>query len=78
MKQDQKFKPKYWCVHDKSSNDVFISTMSKSASGSIQNFYDNVAVGMFGELTEDELVDKFYESDNLEVVLVELNLVVRS
>lgn len=78
MKSNQKFTPKYWCVHDKNTDDVFVETMSKSVVDAMQKFYDNVAIKMFGELTEDELVDKFYESDNLEVILVELNLVVRS
>ncbi len=78
MKSDQKFTPKYWCVHDKNTDDVFVDTMSKSAVDAMQKFYDNIAGSLFGELTESEMVDMFYEGDNLEVILVELNIVVRS
>jgi hypothetical protein len=78
MKSNQKFTPKYWCVHDKNTDDVFVDTMSKSAVGAMQKFYDNIAGNLFGELTESEMVDLFYEGDNLEVILVELNIVVRN
>ena len=30
MKQDQKFTPKYWVLHDKTTDDVFTDSMRKS------------------------------------------------
>ncbi len=38
MKQDQYYTPKYWVVHDKSSDDVFMWTASKIRQEAIELF----------------------------------------
>lgn len=62
MNKEQKFTPKYWVVHDRSLEDVFILTAAKCYQESIDLF-----IQFYGE-------DTFYESPNLLCSLFEINL----
>jgi hypothetical protein len=62
MKIDQKYTPKYWVVHDKGTDDVFLWTGSKSFQGAIDEYNLNMEV-------------PFEDSPTLEVVLVSLEMV---
>lgn len=63
MKSDQMFTPKYWVLHNKSEDDVYLQTASKT--------YDDCctfADAMCGE--------EWWDNDNLEVILVEIRMLV--
>lgn len=75
MKQDQKHSPKYWVVHDKNYSDVYIGTASKSKICAIDNFIDNNSFDYWGTRDYDKLVELFYNTKDLEVILVEINIV---
>ena len=64
MKDNQTLSPKYWVVHDKTSEDVFINTASKNRKTSVDIFLD-----------DDELLGLYELSENLETILVEINIV---
>ena len=59
MKQYQHFTPKYWVVHDKTSDDVFLWTASKSYQGAISSW---------------EVKNDFHENENLECILIEVRM----
>lgn len=77
MKKNQKYLPKYWVVHDKNTDDVFIQTASKSLNIAERKFVDYCATSYYGDLNEEELFEKFYDDENLETILVEILEVVR-
>lgn len=56
---NQKFTPKYWVVHDKTSDDVLFWTMHKSLQGSLDVYNLNYDIPV-----EDD--------ENLECILVEI------
>lgn len=62
MKYDQKYSPKWWVGHHKKQEDVFMSTVNKSKSDTVQEMEF-----IFGE-------DWFIDED-LEVILVEIKMV---
>lgn len=75
MKSNQKYLPKYWCVHDKNTDDIFIDTCSKSYKDAENKWLTKYAFEYFNKiLPDDELEELYYESDNLEVLLIELNI----
>lgn len=63
MKADQKYTPKYWVVHDKTTDDVFLETMNKTRSDAIETFAD-----IYG-------VEEWTHNGNTEVILIEINMV---
>lgn len=65
MKKDQEFTPKYWIVHDTTTDDVFLHTASKSMDRSIQKHDD-----LYGGY------DCFEEGSNLRCSLFELRIVI--
>lgn len=63
MKADQKFTPKYWVLHNKTEDDVYLQTASKN--------YDDChtfAEAMCGR--------GLWDDENLEVILVEIRMLV--
>lgn len=48
MNSNQKYSPKYWIVHDISTDDVFLHTASKTRSRAIQKHED-----LYGCFAED-------------------------
>lgn len=76
MHKDQKHSPKYWVVHDKTSDDVFINTASKNRQTSVDIFLDDNSFDYWGCYIEgDELLGLYKLSENLETILVEINIV---
>ena len=59
MKQDQKLSPKYWVIHDKTSDDILFWTMHKSKQGSISEYNLNYETPV-----EDD--------EDLECILIEI------
>lgn len=77
MKKSQKYLPKYWVVHDKNTDDVFVQTMSKSLNDAENKFVKYCAECRYGDLCHDDLFESFYEDENLETILIEILEVVR-
>ena len=65
MKQDQKLLPKYWIVHDTTTDDVFLKTANKNRDKSIQRYE------LF-EITEGY----FEDNEDLKCSLFELKIVI--
>lgn len=61
MNSDQKLSPKYWVVHDKTTDEVFLDTANKSKLRSISSF-----------LGQDLDYNDFLASDHLECILIEI------
>ena len=77
MKKNQKYLPKYWVVHDKNTDDVFVQTMSKSLNDAENKFVKYCAESRYGDLCYDDLFESFYEDENLETILIEIMEVIR-
>lgn len=76
MHKDQKHSPKYWVVHDKISDDVFINTASKNRQTSVDIFLDDNSFDYWGCYVEDDELLGLYElSEDLETILVEIGIV---
>ena len=76
MYKDQKHSPKYWVVHDKTSDEVFINTASKNRQTQVDIFLDDNSFDYWGCYVEgDELLGLYELSENLETILVEINIV---
>ncbi len=63
MKAKQKYTPKYWVGHDKSTDDVFVETANKAKSDTAMNMAQ--LLGSDWQLDED-----------LEIILIEVKMVV--
>jgi hypothetical protein len=63
MKPDQKFTPKYWAGHNKSSDDVFVTTLHKCKSDALLEMDE-----LFGE--------DWYMDEDFEVIIVEIKQVI--
>lgn len=61
MKPNQTFSPKYWVGHDKDTDDVYISTASKSHHEAEQKMID--------------ITDDFYVLEKYDIILVSLRMV---
>ncbi len=72
MKDDQKYMPKYWVVHDKETDDVFIDTADKSQGNAIELFLDKHAYSYFGLVTDESVMECYLGSDKLECILIEI------
>lgn len=73
MKPDQKLSPKYWVVHDKKSDDVFINTASKNKRNAVDIFVDDNSWDRWQVYLKDEdLLEMFYNDKDLEVILIEV------
>lgn len=77
MKKTQKCLPKYWVVHDKTTGDIFVQTMSKSMNEAENLFLHYYSFSHYGMMNDHKLLDKFYNDENLETILVEILEVVR-
>lgn len=62
MKDNQKFTPKYWVLHNKQDDDVYLSTACKSRPDTVLQ-------------AEDLLGEDWFMDDNFEVILIEINKV---
>lgn len=62
MKADQKFTPKYWVGHNKTTDDIIPSTLAKSLSTTEM-------------LMENEFGDEYWENENYETILVEIKII---
>lgn len=47
MRRSQKCSPKYWIVHNPNSNDVYLSTASKSLHNSIDHFNESARAEVY-------------------------------
>jgi len=74
MKTTQKLTPKYWVVHDKTTDDVFIDTARKGLAEAIDAFMDKHSYDRWGIHPDDKLQDLWFEDACLEVILVEINM----
>lgn len=73
MKPNQKLSPKYWVVHDKKSDDVFINTASKNKRNAVDIFVDDNSWDRWQVYLKDEdLLEMFYNDKDLEVILIEV------
>lgn len=76
MKGMQKYSPKYWVVHDKESDDVFINTASKNKKDSMDIFIDDNSWDRWETyLEDDELINMFHNDNDLEIILIEISKV---
>ena len=73
MKPNQKLPPKYWVVHDKKSDDVFINTASKNKQNAVDIFVDDNSWDRWSTYLEDDaLLEMFHNDKDLEVILIEV------
>ncbi len=63
MNEHQKLKPKYWAVHDVTTDDVFIYTASKDMRAAIAQYERIIGEG------------SFFDNPNLACGLIEINMV---
>ena len=75
MNNTQKFTSKYWVMHDRATDDVFIETASKCMPDSIKKFLRLKAHGYFGTVDDDEAEDMFLDHPSLDCSLIEIKLV---
>lgn len=76
MNDQQKLSPKYWVVHDKKSDDVFINTASKNKKVSMDIFIDDNSWDRWATyLEDDELIEMFHNDKDLEIILIEISKV---
>lgn len=75
MYKEQKHSPKYWVVHDKHSDDVFIGTAHKSKFMSERLFVHNNLMTMFPHAEEEDLFEMYYNEEDYGCILIELKLV---
>ena len=74
MKPNQELTPKYWVVHDKKTDDVFIETASKGIFESVDIFLKLCSYEYSGKVMADEdLPAWFDEEEDLECILIEIN-----
>ena len=88
MNKQQELTPKYWCIHDTATGDIYPSTMSKSHEGSITRFtkdmnqsgdtllselYMEAFPELDGYWTKD-VMEWYYSHPTLECSLVEISL----
>ena len=76
MKQNQKYTPKYWVVHDKETDDIFTSTMHKSKHQSEEIFAEILMEVIGYKCVEDALEGYYDSSDTYECILIEIKQVV--
>ncbi len=50
MNSNQKLSPKYWVIHDKTTDDVFLHTARKSMQDSVEYFYSYCGGTIGGDL----------------------------
>jgi hypothetical protein len=62
VKVDQKLTPKYWVIHNKTTDDVMLQTASKSLADAWAN-------------AEAEFGESVCEDENIEPILIEINFV---
>lgn len=62
MKDNQKFTPKYWVLHNRQNDDVYLSTAYKAQSDTLK-------------AAEDLFEDDWFMDDNLEIILIEIKKV---
>ena len=74
MKPDQKHSPKYWVVHDKQTDDVFLSSAHKSKHVSERLFLEQMSK-MFTNPSYDDLYEAFENDEDYECILVEIKKV---
>lgn len=77
MKQNQKFTPKYWVVHDKETDDIFPFTMHKNKRQSEEIFAEHL-IDIVYEYTSIEDALEVFDSDKggtYECILVEIKQV---
>lgn len=74
MKSDQKHSPKYWVVHDKQTDDIFLSSAHKWKQRSIDLFLEQMSK-MFTNSSYDDLYEAFENDEDYECILVEIKKV---
>lgn len=74
MKPDQKHSPKYWVVHDKQTDDVFLFSAHKCKQRSIELFLERMSE-VCPLLSEDDLYEEFENNEYSECILVEIKKV---
>lgn len=67
MKQNQEFTPKYWVMHDKNTDDIFVDTMDKCMSRS---------KGKYNKLHKDKDGVNIESARDLECILISIVQVV--
>ena len=75
MKPDQKFSPKYWVVHDTTSDDILISTLDKTKTISIDKFIENHMFQFFGLVEDEDTQEVFLNQKRFECILIEVKQV---
>ena len=75
MKQNQKYTPKYWVVHDKETDDIFPSTMHKSKWQSEELFINQMTEILNFSNFEDARESYENNSDTYECILIEIKQV---
>lgn len=73
MEPEQKHSPKYWVVHDKGTDDVFLRTAHKSKNGSEELFILGILMTNFKYDNEEDAWESYYANqDTYECILVEI------
>lgn len=73
MKPEQNHPPKYWIVHDKGTDDVFLRTAHKSKNESEELFVVNILMNNFKYDNEEDAWESYYDNkDTYECILVEI------
>jgi hypothetical protein len=72
MKDTQKLSPKYWVVHDTTTDDVFIDTAKKGKENSIDAFIYHYGFKTFGILKDYDAREAFDNQTRYECILIEI------
>ncbi len=73
MKQDQKLTPKYWVVHDKNTDDVYLSSAHKSKTESETRFVEQLMLPcLHSDMSFEDAFDLYLEDEDYECILIEI------
>lgn len=75
MNNTQKLTPKYWIVHNTTTDDVYIKSAHKWKDQAIENFLHNHSYNLAGCIPDDELLSWYLDHPDLQCDLFELKLV---
>lgn len=72
MKPNQKLSTKYWVVHDTTSDDILILSLSKNKIDSIDKFIENYMFQFFGLVEDADTHEVFSTQSRFECILIEV------
>ncbi len=76
MKQDQKLTPKYWVVHDKNTDDVYLNSAHKNKAEAETWFVKHLMLPCsHSGMSFEDAYELYLEDENYECILIEIKKV---